>query len=508
MIEDIGRVVVAGQELKRKRCSWSQTTEPSYRNIFEYMSFLVTGHNALGNHSQSIKFHHYAHIIPAAPKQFEVVEKTESSVLLHWYIDSLVTFDKGWYYKLSYTYSSSGTWYTIEYFHKDKILVKIDDEIRLNITGLKYPNTAYDFRVSMRSAVAPQNEGWSEPASLIVKTKPCAPYRAPRTDTGSFEISSSESTEDYRVVYIYWQPLPRLEYNGEGFTYDITVFRNGHESENIPLLSLQYSYAKYRIKFDSYRFLIRSKNNEGVSESWSEVYVPDKENILRTPTILSKIDYGGGVYELSWKASEEGKNVNYTVFWCETNREYPYQCDGYIDWEHVKGDKNKLNFTTKNYAAGRQSVGYQFAVSAISETSSSGMVWAPCTVLHDTVNKIKSVWVDKVDSYYIYIRWKLECSNRVDGIKGYYIYYCAVESPEHSKCSKDKEKTITVYGDLETDQANITGLEPYQYYHISLAMFTANLTGPRSNPLVNRTLDGPPDVTDIGVSTLYLHITA
>jgi hypothetical protein len=48
------------------------------------------------------------------------------------------------------------------------------------------------------------------------------------------------------------------------------------------------------------------------------------------PISFTKIAFDKGEYELSWKppasASDRNKIENYTIFWCNHERDRPYQC--------------------------------------------------------------------------------------------------------------------------------------------------------------------------------------
>lgn len=48
----------------------------------------------------------------------------------------------------------------------------------------------------------------------------------------------------------------------------------------------------------------------------------------REPVAFTKIAFDDGLYELSWKAPISGEHEvnNYTIFWCENDRDRPYQC--------------------------------------------------------------------------------------------------------------------------------------------------------------------------------------
>jgi hypothetical protein len=50
-------------------------------------------------------------------------------------------------------------------------------------------------------------------------------------------------------------------------------------------------------------------------------------SVISEPLTFTKIEFGAGVYELSWKEPLKAKNIaNYTIFWCDSDRDRPYQC--------------------------------------------------------------------------------------------------------------------------------------------------------------------------------------
>jgi hypothetical protein len=50
-----------GKDKSRNRCFWDSTTNPIYRQPYEYYAFHLTGENVLGNWSYTYKFHHFAY---------------------------------------------------------------------------------------------------------------------------------------------------------------------------------------------------------------------------------------------------------------------------------------------------------------------------------------------------------------------------------------------------------------------------------------------------------------
>lgn len=149
-----------------------------------------------------------------------------------------------------------------------------------------------------------------------------------------------------------------------------------------------------------------------------------------------------------------------------------FECDvqGYMNWTHVPRTESCHNVTVSDYKKV-----YQFAISANSQSlprnsfsslykpTSSGMVWASCTVMHNTgteingfithwiksnimlvylyyfyiflvVGKIKNVWVNIIGSTFMELRWKLDCSDRINSVLGFRIFYCPVVSINNSAC--------------------------------------------------------------------------
>lgn len=469
-------------------CEWTMTTTPQYRRTFEFIYFQIDGSNKFGNITQTFKWHNYAHVIPAPPTNLMCLNKTSNSIHLQWNIGMLEVFEKGLTYRIKYAWERSDVWQVIELNTKD--VERDKDFIKYNVTGLKYPNMAYDFRIYMKSSVADE-QGWSLPSTVVLKTSPCAPYKSPETDLGGFEIHNEHL---HRDVIIYWKHIPNEEHNGDNFRYEISVFENDI-AVNVTPVVLTDTCAKYTgLSFGAYRFVIRAMNANGTAPQSSVVYVPRKYEILPEPALFTKVDFGDGSYELSWKLANmtTDKISNYTIFWCESNRDYPYPCNSFLNWTHLTAGTFQHNFTAKKH------VGYQFAISVNSINSSSGMSWALCTVLHNQVNRIRNVWIGKVGSFYIDFRWKLECAERVEGIKGYNITYCPVNEYNRHKCIGEV-KSYLVYGDVTTNHANITNLMPYTMYKMSVSIFTDKTLGPPSDYLYNRTLDGAPDMKNIKI---------
>lgn len=136
---------------------------------------------------------------------------------------------------------------------------------------------------------------------------------------------------------------------------------------------------------------------------------------------------------------------------------------------------------------------YQFAISANTETASSGMVWASCTVIHNkVVGKMKSAWINRIGSNYIEVGWKLECSDRIGLVEGFNVYYCPIINPYDQNCQNNSMQNVTIKADPDTIHGIVTGLKPYTTYKIAVSVLTKKGEGLHSDPLFNTTLEAAP----------------
>lgn len=152
-------------DVQLNRCSWTLDTDPPYRRTYSIYTFVITGHNALGDMVQKITFDHYSRLVPSAPQDLVAASKTPSSVHLKWCIGVLCVFENGLKYKIESSADSS-TWNTHVYDESDVEMFK--DEIAFNVTGLS-AGKSYTFKVYTKSATA-EDKLWSKPAILEVKT--------------------------------------------------------------------------------------------------------------------------------------------------------------------------------------------------------------------------------------------------------------------------------------------------------------------------------------------------
>ncbi|KAK2586334.1 hypothetical protein KPH14_010628 [Odynerus spinipes] len=492
------------KQSKPNTCIWNASTNPIYRQPYEYYTFILNVENVLGNISVSYKFHHFAHVVPAKPANLSVINKTSDSVLLRWSVPfPMQNFPPGLYHRITY----QNQWDVQKFWQVINITNDIHTPKRhYNLTGLKYANTVYDVRVSMKSALAVGEDKWSEFSDITFRTLPTLPGLPPRTDIGSFEIAENNFNRD---VYLYWQAIPQYLENGDNFKYHVDyVEESGRKLALVPNETTR-TYAKFRgISFNSYHFEVVSTNVVGMSKERSKIFIPSQYEIPHEPIAFTKIAFDGGLYELSWKPPNMNTEItNYTIFWCDNERDRPYQCTGYLDWVHVSKNTTIYNMTVPD----AKKV-YQFAISTNTKRGSSGMVWASCTVIHNkVVGKMKSVWINRIGSDFIEVGWKLDCSDRIGIVEGFNIYYCPIVSPYNLNCKSPKLNT-TIRADPHTIHGIVNNLKPYTTYMLAVAVLTKSGEGLHSDPLYNTTLEAAPstpprDVKIVNVTNTTMFIT-
>ncbi|KAM0725763.1 Cytokine receptor [Formica fusca] len=481
---------------KKNSCSWTQYSSPMYRQTYENYTFVMYVHNQFGNVTDIHKIDHFAQVIPAKPMSLSVINKTSNSATLHWELPfPLQNFPPGVIHKVMY----QNQWD----HKKDWKVIIIDTEPRLNrryfnLTGLEYANTVYDVRVFLRSAKATGENMYSEPGVVTFRTLPTLPSFSPRTDIGSFEIVENNGNRD---IYLYWQMIPQYLENGDNFKYQVNyVEENGHKITLEPIETTK-TYAKFKgLTFNNYRFKIASMNKVGINKNYTEIVIPSRDEMPHEPIAFTKMAFEGGLYELSWKPPIMHKNIaNYTIFWCDNERDRPYQCTGYLNWTHVS-----MNTTVYNITVPDPDKVYQFAISANTNKGSSGMVWSSCTVIHTKVlGKMKSVWINRIGSDFIEVGWKLDCSDRIGIVEGFKIYYCPIVSPLDTKC-KGPKLNVTIKSYPPMISGIVKHLTPYTTYMLGVTTVTKNGESQPSEPLYNTTLEAAPSTSPLNVKAINI----
>ncbi|KAK5639012.1 hypothetical protein RI129_011504 [Pyrocoelia pectoralis] len=471
------------------RCVWSVATIPQYRQAQRTFYFELNVSNHFGSYQFNYTFSHFPHVRSGPPENLTVINSTTESLYLRWSVPlSMHAFPPGLQHRVLYQSQYEKEWKEAGFLR----ILKMDDmkNVYFNVTGLKYAHALYDIRVSLRSDAADNDDEsmWSANTTVTCYTDSKIPGAPPLTNIGSFEIISSGNTLNQREVFVYWQQIPLQVTNGENFTYYVEAVEN----PEIRPMETTHAYAKFtNLSVDQrYTFQIWSKNTIGLSEEKSVVVVPKQSDRIKEPLSFTKIAFGNGKYELSW---EPPRNLNtplksYSLFWCTHDRDRPYQCTGHLSWIELPSDQTVYNITVSEDTI------HQFAVSANTDVSSSGMVWAACTVIHNqAIGKMKNVKISQVYATLIQLSWKLECSDRVGSVEGFVIYYCSIVKPSVINCKGPEESLII--NDSTAEQANITGLLPYETYMFAVSVITKhNSQSQKSDYQFATTLEAAPSI--------------
>ncbi|XP_011695047.1 PREDICTED: cytokine receptor isoform X2 [Wasmannia auropunctata] len=483
-------------------CTWTIYSNPLYRQPYVFYMFTLNASNTFGTVNFTYRIQHYPNVIPAKPHNLTLISKTSESALLYWEIPfPMATFPVGIHHKIMYQHQwdLEKHWNVINITsHKNK------EQWLWNLTRLEYANTVYDVRVYLKSATAVRPDRWSDFSVVTFRTSPKLPGAAPRTDIGSFEIAENNGNRD---VYLYWQAIPHNQENGDNFKYQIIHVEENGQNVSLTPSETTRTYAKLKgISFHSYLFEIISTNEVGANSNRARIYVPNHQEIPHELIAFTKIAFEKGLYELSWKPPfVKPRIMNYTIFWCDNERDRPYQCTGYLDWVHVNRNTTIYNITVPD-----PSKVYQFAISVNTERGSSGMIWSTCTVIHNRVlGKMKSVWINRIGSTFIEVGWKLDCSDRIGIIEGFSIKYCPIVSPLNVSCSGPMLNS-TIVADAHTIHGTVYNLKPYTTYMLNVAVLTKSGEGLPSDPLYNTTLEGAPTpplsvrITDVSNTTMFV----
>lgn len=464
---------------KDPKIFWCHIPNNVYRRANPMFEFILDSVNSLGSNNQLIPIDNYASVIPASPENFKDLKIMSDSVILRWSVNSnLLVFPKPFDYEfLIVSPTECDPEPKRMRFTNMPAIDESDSPTNFTqVIPLKFAHTWYDISVRMRISTAPDiEEMWSQWAKTQVKTIMRRPDQPPTVDVGSFNIGPGGD------VYIYWKHLQKCYQNGANYSYSVVSSNKQYEfpSELNSHLAF-YTKDRMNLKTDT-TFTIKSFNAIGASKDASSLVIPGKVRRFDGPTKIKKI-LSNGSYQLSWSPPDgsHGDVTSYTVFWCVSKSELPNSCESSIDFIHRMPSQTHFQYNSS------QTV--NFAVSANSKTSTSGMVWARCTTANSNeIGKIKTIWIPRLVSTEIEVEWKLECTD--SGIvAGYQLEYCPSKEPKTLECM-EPEKKLNITGGLENPKHTLTGLMPYTTYKIIIRMFSNSTMGPASDPLANTTLE-------------------
>ncbi|GBM92723.1 Cytokine receptor [Araneus ventricosus] len=446
--------------IKPSGCQYRLDTKPVYVQSQEYLSFILVGINSLGESKQYFKIKHYEIIKPGVPTFVQFSNVRETSLVIN------ISAPKG----LQYREFVEGLIYSIKYYSVStplnitkEVLVTTDSgNANLTLQDL-VPHTVYDFEVRCHLNIESDKFLWSDSKIATEITKSDVPYFAPVVHSSAFDYQNIAGN---RTISVYWQPVPSQFENGEDFVYYIRY----HESYVASRFKREASkksssYIKVGNKTSAtiehldpgqaYMFNIVSANKEGKSTNDTAQIVIDKiEKMLPGPRDIFVISYGKGLYNISWKAPDV-LFTQYVLFWCENYKLSSTKCDGPLNTVSVTGQtKRELILPDRNS-------NYQFAVATVHGFQTSGMYWAPCTVVHNMKYKVLKMELIPKTSTSLRVRWSMRCEAEKKVVKEYSIHYC----PFSGNCTYNNAK-----------HCEVDGKGPLSWPHVNLNHSSINLS--------------------------------
>lgn len=455
-------------------------SDSKYRRSAPIFTFNLTAKNVLGEITEFYEFDNFAHIIVDIPSEWKHEEPTDKSVSVKWELP------KGKLRALDnkpFDFEISVECHCYRGENKSRIIplrsVSADaNKSFSHVIELEYAYTWYDIKIRSKISMAENIEKMWSPWSnaLQVKSKPRLPDFPPEINHGAFNILPNDD------VYVYWKDVPQCSHNGDNFTYSVVASgqNGGSPSE------LKETYAVYRknkpLADHGASIKIRSENSVGLSGDSSVLSIPSKAKRVKGPKNLQK-RLKNGTYILTWTPPEEVIDItSYTVFWCTSKTEGENKCnDKSFNFHEIRATEEPV-FEHKSDDT------VNFAISVNTRESTSGMTWTTCTTGNSNeIGKIKSIWIPRLSSTEIDIKWRLECTD-MGIVTGYVIEYCPAKASKTFACLNDElPQNFTITENLEHTEFTLTGLAPYKTYGIYIRMFSNSTLGPRSEPLVNTT---------------------
>ncbi|XP_066158032.1 cytokine receptor isoform X1 [Euwallacea fornicatus] len=467
-------------------CTWGLSTIPQYRHSQEFLTFRLNYSNTFGNKTSEFTVNQYQRVRANSPENLTGMTSSPHSIKLKWAIPLYIqTFPKHLTLRVSWWIEEFKNWTTV-YFNTTKQYTIYE----YTLTNLPYAHCLYDIRVAIKVTPAIDEDMWSQNSSINLWTQPKAPDRPPSTTAGLFELLPGTGNRR-----IFWQNIHNYEENGNNFSHYIEI--QGHP--DIRPIKIQNNFAEFTaLPDENYTFNIWSQNNVSRSAEASSVFFPAQKYMLKPLATLVKIDKGSGEYGVEWSESNDPRLTHYTLFWCSAQNEWPHPCDGVLSWKEIPRDvKNtSLKLPTYNMQKNQSINIYQFAISANAIDTSSGMLWAHCTILPGAGVKLSQTYVKKVESRSIVLQWKFECIKLRDTLS-FNVSYCRIAALQPQVCQPNTEEyrlfnnTDNKFG-ISEGELVITGLKPYSTYKTAIKPIINDANSQFGEPMFNNTAEDIP----------------
>ena len=299
---------------------------------------------------------------------------------------------------------------------------------------------------------------------------PREPFFSPDIDPGSFFI------DDIGNLHLYWKKIEEVNYNGDNYMIRITneykIQTNHSNQTSNPKVDIIKSFVTFeKDQFNATlgaKFKLLSTNDVGPAKEASFIEIPSIDRRCGKPENIQVVKLGND-YNVTWKKPIGDYNItSYTVFWCSYSKDSPAQCDSPIDYERVNETLQILTLSNSDQHL-------KFAVSANTESSTSGMIWEQCKAVTDTtlIGQVESFRNSNTSTNKIELNWAPKCNDSLI-VMNYSVEYCPVKDMT-SDCTQTTKFLITNFKTLSIDN-----LKSNTLYRVTVIMQSATTKGPPS----------------------------
>ncbi|XP_065363513.1 cytokine receptor-like [Calliphora vicina] len=441
-----------GKQIHQVKCNVTD-----YLPMREKYLFTLKGTNDVGENTQTFSINNHKIVIPSAVDIFPQNITSDSIAI------SLEKLKISYYIKIGLTYDiqirdNNSNWRTPQTGE----LECQNGTCNIVISNL-YAFWLYWIKVKVKSNMVDNDEFWSKEKIISFHTKSERPKRAPETPLGSFYIDNTETQ-----LRLYWEQMPKYEYNGPGFHYVI----NEINEHGVAMLSTKTNESSltFAWKNESMQmFVIKSANDKGESydESRIRVYRSGSSRYELNENSIAKV-YHNSSYTLSWSPPENvAELMNYTVFWCLPEIELPNQCKGPISYKYL--GKLATNFTTEP-----KDRSLNLAISANYPHYNKGMQWARCSGEVSSELMKMELEVNALNESAILVKWS-SGSVCASILKGYNLTYCHASMDD--KCVTPQITVELLRTKKEYRNHTITDLPAYTNVCVNMVMYSSSKQG-------------------------------
>lgn len=309
-----------------------------------------------------------------------------------------------------------------------------------------HPYTAYEIKVECRATnLIGEETGWSEPASLFVKTKESVPSAAPEVTPSGFSYNRADCVEgEMREVTVYWKNLPEKFVNGILRGYKIEIYQNDIHSktkvrfhnvlaEDVVSFTADMSCSRASV------VSLRAFTAKGASAVSSSIHIPKDAEILTVDIDVIPMvqeDNKDVLVSMLFHNQFPFNITSYTVYWCE--KRLDGKCENHFNCtvlSHVN-EHYLIKAAMLSHAIHK----YKIGVSIESTNRSSGIIWSSCLYADDKeLTPPRNVQLRHINvGGMLKVEWdNPSCDNVVHGpyITSYKVYMCVVKNDSVNNCS-------------------------------------------------------------------------